>query len=169
LSDIQAEFGGTNPVSLSEYYKGGAFVSTTDFAPNVPSSGQINILDFYGAASTTQFSSTFTVDTDFVLPAGFVAPANITVLGGGGGAGGNDAGTAGHPGYAGKIVTANITGNPGDIIPLRIGGGGGGGRDGAIATPGAGGSSSVGYAGGTGGASVDLVLRAAGVVAVVPL
>jgi len=40
LTDIQAEFGGSSPTSLTEYYKGGAYVSLTDFAPNVPYSGQ---------------------------------------------------------------------------------------------------------------------------------
>lgn len=45
LDDIQTEFGGTNPISISEYYGEGG----------VPSSGTISIGDFYGASSTQTF------------------------------------------------------------------------------------------------------------------
>ena len=43
LSDIQTEFGGSNPISLSEYYAGGGLVSagTSGTYGAVPSSGQI--------------------------------------------------------------------------------------------------------------------------------
>lgn len=56
LSDIQTEFGGTNPISMSEYYRGGSFV--TDNNTGVPTSGAIDMGDFYG--STNQFSHTIT-------------------------------------------------------------------------------------------------------------
>ena len=46
LSDIQTEFGGSNPISLSEYYRGGAY--TTSNNTGVPTSGQIQMDDFYG-------------------------------------------------------------------------------------------------------------------------
>ena len=42
LLDIQNEFGGTNPIQLSEYY---------GVATGVPASGQIGIGDFYGTSS----------------------------------------------------------------------------------------------------------------------
>ena len=29
LSQVQSEFGGSNPISMSEYYRGGAYVPTT--------------------------------------------------------------------------------------------------------------------------------------------
>ena len=45
LSNIQNEFGGTNPISLSEYY--GA-------ASGIPSSGQINFSDFHGKSASVQ-------------------------------------------------------------------------------------------------------------------
>lgn len=44
LSDIQAEFGGSNPISISEYY--GA-------ADELPSSGTISFNNFYGTADFT--------------------------------------------------------------------------------------------------------------------
>ena len=50
LSDIQTEYGGSNPISLSEYYAGGSFVAAGSTADNgaIPGSGAIDISDFYG-------------------------------------------------------------------------------------------------------------------------
>lgn len=61
LADIQAEFGGTNPISLSEYYAGGANVpaGTTGTYGAVPSSGAISIRNFYGTSKAT-----FRLDTN---------------------------------------------------------------------------------------------------------
>lgn len=44
LSDIQTEFGGSNPIGLSEYY---------GVATGVPASGTIAISDFYGTSAST--------------------------------------------------------------------------------------------------------------------
>lgn len=54
LNDIQTEFGGTNPISLNEYYAGGSFVpaGTTGTNGAVPSSGAISIFNFYGTAKS---------------------------------------------------------------------------------------------------------------------
>jgi hypothetical protein len=53
LADIQTEFGGSNPISLSEYYAGGAYVpaGTSGTYGAVPSSGAISIQNFYGTSS----------------------------------------------------------------------------------------------------------------------
>ena len=53
LADIQTEFGGSNPVGLSEYYAGGTYVpaGTTGTYGAVPSSGAITIQNFYGTTS----------------------------------------------------------------------------------------------------------------------
>lgn len=50
MSQIQGEFGGSNPISLSEYYAGGAYVpaGTSGTYGAVPSSGAISIRNFYG-------------------------------------------------------------------------------------------------------------------------
>lgn len=50
LEDIRLEFGGSAPVSLSQYYRGGPLVP--DIAQNVgiPTSGTISVGNFYGAA-----------------------------------------------------------------------------------------------------------------------
>jgi hypothetical protein len=58
LSDIQAEFGGSNPVGLSEYYRGGAYVPSTAPTANIPSAGAISLSDFYGAANVPAASAT---------------------------------------------------------------------------------------------------------------
>lgn len=49
LADIQTEFGGSNPISISEYY--GA-------ASGIPTSGTISISDFYGASNLSTMSTT---------------------------------------------------------------------------------------------------------------
>lgn len=52
MSHIQTEFGGANPVSMSEYYAGGTYVPTgqTNNVPTaVPTSGTISINNFKGA------------------------------------------------------------------------------------------------------------------------
>lgn len=63
LSELQTEFGGTNPISISEYYKGGTNVEdgitytnytadlAGDYVPNVPASGVVKVSDFYEAGN----------------------------------------------------------------------------------------------------------------------
>lgn len=52
LANIQTEFGGSNPISLNEYYAGGAYVpaGTSGTYGAVPSSGTISIRNFYGTS-----------------------------------------------------------------------------------------------------------------------
>lgn len=53
LADIQTEFGGSPPASLSEYYAGGAYVpsGTSGTYGAVPSSGEISVRNFYGTSA----------------------------------------------------------------------------------------------------------------------
>jgi hypothetical protein len=133
LSDIQAEFGGTSPIGLNEYYKGGAFVLNTDFAPNVPSSGTISISDFYGARKTTLTTLTFNVPGDnlFVIPATVVGNLEIVTMTGAGGGGGGPDTQPGASGYGGVTVTGgSMSVAPGDIVNAFVGSGGGAGGSG---------------------------------------
>lgn len=57
LDDIQDEFGGSNPININEYYKGGSNVPNTTTNNSIPSSGAISFDDFYGASATTSSSS----------------------------------------------------------------------------------------------------------------
>lgn len=52
FSQVQTEFGGSNPISLSEYYAGGANVPSSTSGVNgaVPSSGAISMSTFYGTS-----------------------------------------------------------------------------------------------------------------------
>lgn len=53
LGNIQTEFGGANPISMSEYYSGGAYVpsGTSGINGAVPSSGAIALSKFYGTTA----------------------------------------------------------------------------------------------------------------------
>jgi hypothetical protein len=63
FTDIQTEFGGSNPISLSEYYAGGGLVpaGTSGTYGAVPSSGQISVQNFYGTSAV-------------VVPTGLIVP-----------------------------------------------------------------------------------------------
>lgn len=57
LGQVQAEFGGTNPIPLSEYYEGAGRVAAGDTQPNdIPASGAISLHDFHGAAKAGGYS-----------------------------------------------------------------------------------------------------------------
>jgi len=60
LSDIQTEFGGSNPISLSEYYAGGLYVPSGTSGTNgaVPTSGAISLSNFYGTSALFAFNIT---------------------------------------------------------------------------------------------------------------
>ena len=168
LSDIQTEFGGSSPTSLSEYYSA---------VSGVPSSGEISISDFQGKSA----SSTITANTNYLqinassyissggtltipssvwiwsdstsVPALNVDVANATIINNGkiigkGGAGGtNGAGAAGGPAIKISASGVQIQNNSGAYI---AGGGGGGG---AGATYSLGGQMRSGGGGGAGGGS----------------
>ena len=51
LSNIQTEFGGSNPISLSEYYQGGSIIGAGVYPNTIPSSGVIRASNFYNAKS----------------------------------------------------------------------------------------------------------------------
>ena len=62
ISDIQTEFGGSAPTQLSEYYAGGSNVAAgTESGGGVaiPSSGEIQLSDFYGSSSFSPYTITF--------------------------------------------------------------------------------------------------------------
>lgn len=51
LNQIKAEFGATGSRSLTQFYRGGAFVPNTPANSGVPTSGSISLLDFLGASN----------------------------------------------------------------------------------------------------------------------
>lgn len=48
--NIQTEFGGTNPIGLNEYYRGGPYVPVSSNTTTIPSSGTIAANNFYGTS-----------------------------------------------------------------------------------------------------------------------
>lgn len=62
FSQIQGEFGGSNPISLSEYYRGGPIVPNHGNTSPIPTSGSISVSNFYGtsAQAPVPSSRTFT-------------------------------------------------------------------------------------------------------------
>ena len=112
MSDIQTEFGGSNPIQLSEYYRGGSNVPSNVTSPNGPiaTSGTITMGSFRSAAAVT------VVSLDYLVIAG----------GGGGGANSNGAGGAGAGGFRTSFPGGTtIDLNPG-AYSITIGAGGAG-------------------------------------------
>ena len=56
LEDIQTEFGGSNPISIEEYYRGGVNVPVITETIGIPASGTISLEDFYGTSATSAFT-----------------------------------------------------------------------------------------------------------------
>jgi len=83
LNDIQGEFGGSNPISLSEYYAGGGLVpsGTSGTYGAVPSSGTISIQNFYGTSNVVITLTSQTGLTSIVngVPAGETAVASYQI------------------------------------------------------------------------------------------
>ena len=99
LNDIQNEYGGTNPISISEYY--GA-----DEAGTLPNSGTISLSDFYGTKSYTEITATI-----------------LLVAGGGAGGRGGDWASGGG-GSGGEVLEIDYTFTTGVKYMFKIGAGG---------------------------------------------
>ena len=148
LSDIQTELGGVNPISLSEYYRGGPY--TTSNNTNVPTSGAITLSNFYGATST--------IDLTYAI-----------IGGGGEGGGGSYGGTGGSGGSSffsgsgfttvvsvggtGGVATGFYTGQSGASSVYGVGGAGGLNSNSGNQSPGYPAPSTSYGAGGGGGGS----------------
>lgn len=89
LSDIQGEFGGSNPIGLNEYYAGGGLVptGTSGTYGAVPSSGTISVRNFYGTSNFVpappgQQAYTTAGTYTWVCPTG-VIKVSVVAIGGG--------------------------------------------------------------------------------------
>jgi hypothetical protein len=100
---------GTNPISISEYYAGGANVPSGTSGPegSIPSSGQISMGVFRGTVKV--------YSANFLIVAGGASGGKSANNPNGEGAGGGGAG-----GY--RTSTQNLT--PGNTITVTVGGGG---------------------------------------------
>jgi hypothetical protein len=59
IQDIVNEFGGSNPASLSEYYRSGNLVPNNSYNQSVPTAGAISIGDFYATRASIELSVAF--------------------------------------------------------------------------------------------------------------
>lgn len=72
LGDIQTEFGGSNPISLSEYYEGGSIIGNGVYAPNdIPASGLITLDDFKSAKATHSYKNQGSANYTYFAMIGF--------------------------------------------------------------------------------------------------
>jgi hypothetical protein len=136
LADIQTEFGGSNPISLNEYYSGGAYVPASTLGypggvvTTIPSSSTISFANFHGSAKRSPQLYTFTANSTWAIPAGMTS-ARIIIVGGGGRGGNakktqyNGEYTLGGHGGGGQVIdiTTNLEPNYAISISMGIGGG----------------------------------------------
>lgn len=147
FNDIQNEFGGTNPISMDEYYN-----LSGKYAFNVigiPSSGRISINDFRGkskniiisasVSGTNNTINNFTNDSNFKYAyfanSGTFSINNdmaceVLLIGGGGGGGFNNGWEGGGGGGAGGLGLGTINFKKGITYNITIGNGGTGGQTG---------------------------------------
>jgi hypothetical protein len=86
LSEIQGEFGGSNPISLSEYYKGGTLVPNFSLTSSIPTSGTISVGNFRSTAvspTVNGFTSTGDTGQNFLMLGGAVSPSGVFIAVGG--------------------------------------------------------------------------------------
>jgi hypothetical protein len=83
LSTIQTEFGGSDPISLSEYYANGTYVPAGTSGVNgaVPTSGTISISNFYGTSDVVISVTNQTVNAGEAFPGTATAGYRISHTG----------------------------------------------------------------------------------------
>jgi len=152
FTNIQTEFGGTNPIGLNEYYRGGGLVPVSSTTTTIPSSGTIAANNFYGTANRVDVpltigSPTYNYDVytqASTNPAYVAGKANVNVtVSPGVQVGSTSTGT-----YA-MLVPSSFS--PGDTVAITNngviqgrGGDGGGGQFGASnGNPGGGGGNAL--------------------------
>lgn len=62
LNDLQTEFGGSNPIAITEYYRGGGLVPDIAANSSVPTSGQISLSNFYNATNADYVPAAFDIN-----------------------------------------------------------------------------------------------------------
>jgi hypothetical protein len=64
LTALQTEFGGSNPIGINEYYRGGGLVPDSSVNSSVPTSGAVSMSNFYGAQNRNTISITISSNTN---------------------------------------------------------------------------------------------------------
>ena len=76
FSQIQGEFGGSNPIGLNEYYRGGSLVPSHANTSGIPSSGQISVNQFYGKSNAAPVDTTVSGTAGSAGPNGKLGQTN---------------------------------------------------------------------------------------------
>ena len=78
INSLVGEYGGSAPHAMNEYYRGGSLVANHSNNGNVPTSGLIDLQDFYGANNTSpsDYSIGITAGT-YTADGGKFAPDSI--------------------------------------------------------------------------------------------
>ena len=78
INSLVGEYGGSAPHAMNEYYKGGSLVGNHAGNPNVPTSGTIDLADFYGASATVPNDYSLEITNgSHTVAGGKIAPDNI--------------------------------------------------------------------------------------------
>lgn len=137
ITEVESEFGGVAPTSLSEYYRGGTYVTNlppwNSVIPNV-SGSTIDLGVFYGKDKYYSGSVTFNTSGShsYTLPP-YADSITVSAHGGGGGGGTasygewNNVAGGGGGGGAGQYVSQTFTGQGGKSLAIYVGSGGSGG------------------------------------------
>lgn len=133
LANIQTEFGGSDPISLSEYYSDGIYVPNSTLGypggvvTTIPTSSQqtISLVNFYGSAKRSKVLYTFLNSQSWIVPNGMTT-ARIIIVGGGGAGGGVavsavDGYASGGGGGAGQVLDLELELSVGSNISISIG------------------------------------------------
>ena len=129
LNSIQGEFGGSNPIGLNEYYRGGSLVPNHSNTSSIPTSGLIDVQDFYGTSVTSplDLSYTITVGTATITQgkfaytySGYANSSTPGVLGNVGGISDNSVASGGTSGTVIGSWTQHYSGWPNNITVVGI-------------------------------------------------
>lgn len=67
LNDIATEFGGTTPINISDYYRGGSRVPNITLNNAVPMAGALSLSNFYGATNRVTINISIGQQNNYIL------------------------------------------------------------------------------------------------------
>jgi hypothetical protein len=125
FSSIQTEFGGTNPIDISEYYKNAATYYTSNITSLPLINSTISISSFANLAKDINILYTTAGTYTYTVPVGINTLCVLCVGGGGAGAY-NTTSAAGGGGGGGLVWVNNISVTTGQSFTIIVGAGGNG-------------------------------------------
>ena len=118
FSQIQNEFGGTNPIKLSEYYSNSNYTAYVPGIPTYPNG--IRLSNFYGKIKEQDYIYVTPGTHTFTVPPGYNNMSVLLIGPGGGGSVGDSSSGGGGGGGGGLVYANNISISPGQIFTVEI-------------------------------------------------